>query len=172
MENFIRIVSTLFVGTLIKFAIDYFKNKDNSVYKKGQPLRGPKAGFYVGFFGGILFFGIFAVVLYNDKSAFDNIVDIIGYSLFFATFFVIYAYLCLTAIVYKVEYDDEKFVKTSCFKKKYTVYYNEITKLAYSNFTFYVYTESKRYKITPASIGFKDFLARVQAKTGLLVQTK
>lgn len=170
-NNLIRIIITLMVGTMMKSIIDYLRSSDKKGYIKGQPLRGPKQAFFVGFFGYIIDFGVFALLYFNDKEQFHNTKAIICVSTFLITFFLLSLYLCLFYLNFKVEYDDDRFIKTNCLGRKCTVYYFDITKIAYSNNTFYVYSKSKKHAITPSSIGFKDFLAKIQEKTGLLVQT-
>lgn len=169
-NNIIRIVATMFVGMIIKTLIDFIRQKDGKDYVKGQPLRVPKLSFYVGFAVSCTIpFMLFIYAKDGVKLTDTQAVTLLLPFLLLAGLGSFY--LCSVYFNFRVEYDNEKFVKTSCFKRRSTVYYHEITKIAYSNFTFYVYTGTKRHRITPACIGFQDFLAKVRAETGLLVQT-
>ncbi|MBP3328432.1 MAG: hypothetical protein J6L91_05945 [Clostridia bacterium] len=169
-NNIIRIVATMFVGMIIKTLIDFIRQKDGKDYVKCQPLRVPKLSFYVGFaVSCIIPFMLFICAKDGVKLTDEQAVTLILPFLLLAGLGSFY--LCSVYFNFRVEYDDEKFIKTSCFRRKSTVYYHEITKIAYSNSTFYVYTGTKRHRVTPACIGFQDFLAKLQSKTGLRVET-
>lgn len=71
----------------------------------------------------------------------------------------------LTNLNTHVWYDEEKFTKRNFVGKKSTIYYKDITKFVYSNSSFYVYSNGKRYAVSPAFVGHKEFVQKLRAKT-------
>ncbi len=160
----------VFIGVILRTLFELI-NKKESESKAINTLRISKVAGVVGIAVYIAGFVVFLITIQDIDTNYSDTNSIFNMVVFFSFIVLLGSYLCLIYLNFRVDFDEEKFVKRNILRKKQTIYYTQITKIAYSNNTFYVFTQEKKYAITPSSIGFKDFLAKLQEKTGLLVQT-